>query len=52
MTNELNANVLSTQLKALCKATMSDPDSECCDGSCEDCPITLCLEMAEQAADK
>lgn len=44
--------MLSMLLKRLCKSAMDAPDSNCGDGTCEDCPVTGALALAEAMADE
>lgn len=47
MDKDFDKDILATQLKGLCKHVMGTDDSNCCDGACDNCPITGVLEMLE-----
>lgn len=44
--DDIQTSMLDVLLKALCKKTMDAPDSDCGDGSCEDCAISTVLSIA------
>lgn len=45
---DYNKDTCAAQLRALCREVSTNPDHDCgIDGSCDDCPITACLELIQ-----
>lgn len=50
---EYNKTTCMAQLRALCRTVSASPDCSCgIDGSCDDCPITKCLELIQNVGEE
>lgn len=50
---DFDKNTCAAQLRALCREVSANPDYDCgIDGSCDDCPITKCLELIQNVGEE